>query len=267
MDYGSAYNMVAPGDHAYQTSFQQGMRPGDHSTAFGQVPPDLGARPPQDTYYLGPRPVSSQTQQQAYERATPLRDPYNEFIGGRPPMAVDAPPYLNPVSHTTAPWRDAWPWQQDLDPRSPGAQPMPPPRPPPEGYQKPASTTHPPFYPPRLPQEYSVLHPADRSQYIKNQPSPFLDANIYPVDRPWDQMTDYEKETKVEQDGRDAFFQKLYLDTEDLLAERQFSTIDRHWNHIESQEAFKDYLYGSSGIMGAYKDKYTYLYQKYHLDA
>ena len=52
-----------------------------------------------------------------------------------------------------------------------------------------------------------------------------------------------------------------------MLAERQFSTVDRHWNHIEDMESYKDYLYGSSAIMGNYKSKEDYLYQKYHLDA
>ena len=145
---------------------------------------------------------------------------------------------------------------------------MPPPRPPIEGYQKPASTSHPPYYPPRLPQEWNVLHPADREQYIKNQPSPFLDPNIYPVERPWDQMTDYERETKVAQDQRDAFFQKLYLDTDDLIAERQFDRLP-NYNHIEDREAFSEFLFGSFGLDAAshYTDKNLYLYQKYHLDA
>lgn len=188
-------------------------------------------------------------------------------------------PRPNPISNVNYPYEYPYAWDIETNPHNVRARPIVI-NPPPEGYQRgyqfsphaqKSRSSHIPnqpstgqnYYPPTAPRMYSTIEPANIQQYVKNQPSMFVDPKIYPEEKPWEQMNDYERQTKVEQDARDIFFQKLYLDVDDLISERQFDRLPNH-NPIEGREAYMQFLYGDYSLIPHFKDKWTYLYQKYH---
>jgi hypothetical protein len=156
-------------------------------------------------------------------------------------------------------------WFENPSARDPRGLPHPAPHPPPEGYQPQVSHTQPRFYPPRLPQSYSTLAPADPMSLRQDQPSPFVPPNMYPLDRPWDQMSDYQRQVRVAQDQRDRFIHQLFQDTGDLMAERQFDRLP-NFNQFTDRDAFMNFLAGDTSLVTHFKDKWGYLYQKYHLN-
>jgi hypothetical protein len=83
-----------------------------------------------------------------------------------------------------------------------------------------------------------------------------------PVCRPFDQLTKSEQMNYVAREKRDHFMDRLFLDVDELMNERQFSTLP-NYNQLEDRTKAEDFLYGKDSYATHFKDKWTNWHEKY----
>jgi hypothetical protein len=207
-----------------------------------------------------------------YRPADPNRQP-NVYFKHPNNTRVIPEPWIGATSLSESPWQQPYLWQETLDPNAPGAQPEVL-HPAPEGYQPHTdhSNTEPAYWAPEMPIMYGPQNRSDPSQWRQDQESMLSDNGYYPVHRNWDQMTPYEQQTFVGETQRDKFLQKIWLDVDNLLAERQFQILHNP-NRIEDRDAYMHFQFGSRwddpennfSLRPNFKDKWSQMYTKHHL--
>jgi len=186
---------------------------------------------------------------------------------------LDPPPWVGETSLSASPWQQPYLWEEDLDPNAPDAKPRVL-HPPPEGVQSTSecSDTFPPYCRPQMPVTYGPSNRSDPSDWRQDQASPYQTASYYPVHRPWDNMTPYEKQTFVEESQRDSFIRKLYQDVGDLRSELQYQHVP-NFNRLEDRDRYMEYMFGAAwdnprgnySLRPNFRDKWSTLYLKYHV--
>lgn len=85
-----------------------------------------------------------------------------------------------------------------------------------------------------------------------------------PVCRPFDQLSKSEQMNYVAREKRDHFLDRLFLDVDELMNERQFSTLP-NYNQFEDRDAAIDALYGKDSLgFSTFRDPLTNFYEKYY---